>query len=112
MQVYNCCGALLHHKLFIEVYGIARKMSPARFLTLRLHPDKYVELFKLADIPESIQLGPAPGRLGKQIIRVACIKPPMGVSDGMTVLQDDKVSPNKLVFEIHGIPELVVENLQ
>jgi hypothetical protein len=97
--------------LFIKLYGEARKLSPPRFLTLRIHPDRYKELYGFADIPESIQLGPTLGPLGSRIMRVACIKPPLGVSDGIAVVQDSKMSMDKLIFEIHGQPELVIEEL-
>lgn len=111
MKSMDAGGSTLTPQLFIQVYREVKKFSPPRFLTLRLHSDRYKELYKLADIPESIQLGPTPGPMGRQIIRVACIRPPAGVGDGIAVVQDDETDPSKLVFEIHGIAEFVVENL-
>lgn len=104
-------GAVLTAKMLIDSYHKAKDTAPPRFLTLRLHPDKYKEVYALADIPESIQLGPTLGPLGRQIIRLACIKPPMGVGDGVAIVQDEEADPTKLVFEIHGITEIVFENL-
>jgi len=111
MQTLYANGARLSAKLFIEYFAAAGKLSPPRFLTLRLHPDKYKELFILADIPMSIQMGPTLGPLGRSEMRVTCIKPPMGVANGIAIAQDNTVDPTQLIFEIHGIAELVVENL-
>lgn len=101
----------LHPTLFIGIYKEAKTLAPPRFLTLRLHPDRYAEIYKMAEVPESIQMGNTPGPLGKQIMRVACIKPPMGVGDGMAVIQDPNCGPDTLTFEIHGVPELIIEGL-
>jgi hypothetical protein len=111
MQTLYANGARLSAKLFIGYYAAAQKLSPPRFLTLRLHPDKYKELYALADIPMSIQLGATLGLLGRQEMRVCCIKPPLGVSNGVSVVQDEDADPTRIVFEIHGIAELVVEQL-
>ncbi len=111
MQTVDASGVRLSPKLFIQVFRDVTKLSPARFLTLRLHPDRYGELYALADIPESIQLGTVLGPLGKRVFRVNCVRPPMGVSDGIAVTQDEKAPPDALIFEIHGIPEYVVRNL-
>ncbi len=111
MQTVEANGVRLNPKLFITVFRTVTKLSPPRFLTLRLHPDRYKELYALADIPESIQLGPVLGPLGKQILRVNCVRSPLGVSDGITVLQDKQALPDKLIFEIHGIPEFIVSGL-
>lgn len=108
MQVYNTSGAKFNAILFIQLYGMARKLAPPRFMTLRLHSDRYADIVRLAAPPESIQLGDTPGPLGRQITRVACIKPPMGVADGIAIVIDDKFDPMKLQFEIHGEPELIV----
>jgi hypothetical protein len=111
MQTFDAQGQAINPVLFITIYREAKKLAPARFMTLRVHPDLYAELYKLADIPESIQMGVTPGPLGKMIMRVCCIKPPLGVGDGVAIEQDLKADPTKMVFEIHGIQELVVENL-
>lgn len=111
MQIIKMGGEKLSPKKFIEIYGIARKLSPPRFMTLRLHPDTYNELYILADIPESIQLGPTLGPLGTHVMRVCCVRCPVGISDGIVINQDPKCDPTKLFFEVHGIPELVVEEL-
>ena len=65
----------------------------------------------MAVIPESIQIGDTLGPVGRPIKRVNCIKPPIGVGDGIAVVQDAATDPTKLVFEIHGIAEFVVENI-
>jgi hypothetical protein len=111
MQTLYANGARLTAKLFIDYYAAAGKLSPPRFLTLRLHPDKYKELYVLADIPMSIQMGYTLGPMGRQEMRVTCIKPPLGVANGVAIVQDDTVDPTQLIFQIHGIAELVVENL-
>ena len=111
MQTFDAQGQALNPILFITIYRDAKKLAPARFMTLRLHPDMYAELYKLADIPESIQMGVTPGPLGKMIMRVACIKPPLGVADGIAIEQDPKMDPSRMEFCIHGILELAVENI-
>lgn len=111
MQTVDTNGARLNPVLFIKIFRDVVKLSPARFLTLRLHPDRYKELYALADIPESIQLGPVLGPMGRQITKVNCIRPPLGTSDGITIVQDNTALPDKLIFEIHGVPEYVVANL-
>jgi hypothetical protein len=112
MQTLKMGGVKLTPKLFIELYAEAKKLAPPRFMTLRLHPDKYNELYILADVPESIQLGPTLGPLGKRIMRVCCVRGPIGVSDGIAINQDPKCDKDKLFFEIHGLPELVIEELE
>jgi hypothetical protein len=111
MQILKMAGEKFTANLFIKLYGEARKLSPPRFMTLRLHPDRYKELYVMADIPESIQLGPTLGPLGRSVIRVACIRPPLGVSDGIVIKEDPTCDMDKLYFDIHGQPELVIEEL-
>ena len=111
MQTVDMAGVRLDSKLFIKVFRNVVKLSPPRFLSLRLHPDRYKELYILADIPESIQVGFVPGMLGKMVLKVNCIKPPMGVSDGITIIQDKQTQPDRLEFMVHGISEYVVVNL-
>src|SRR6266478_2343536 len=103
MQTIDAEGAGLNPILFIGLYREARKLAPARFMTLRMHPDRYAELYKIADVPESIQLGVTPGPLGKMIMRVCCVKPPLGVSDGIAIEQVPEMETNRLEFCIHGI---------
>lgn len=112
MEIYEASGEELTPTLFIKYYRQVCKVSPPRFLTLRLHPDKYKLLYSFAEVPESIQIGNVPGPLGRSIPKVACIKPPLGVANGMTITQDDKTDPTKLVFEVHGIAEVVIQNLK
>lgn len=111
MQVIDAKGRKLDELLFIEAYRAAIKLSPARFMTLRVHPTRYKELFDLADVPESIQMGETPGPLGKRITRICCVKPNNGVPDGVAISQDAKYDLDKLAFEIHGSPEVVVVNI-
>lgn len=111
MLVIDAGGESLNSLLFISVYHKARELAPPRFLTLRLHPDRYDDLCRLSVIPESIQMGPTPGPVGRIVYRVACIKPPMGVTEGIAIAQDPKIDPAKLIFEIHGISEMIVENI-
>lgn len=111
MQTLNAGGAPFTAGLFIDTYTKAAKVAPPRFLTLRLHPDLYLELYKMADIPMSIQLGHTLGPMGRKDMRVACIKPPMGVAQGILILKDPKADPTKLVFEVHGLPEFILENI-
>jgi hypothetical protein len=111
MQTVDMAGARLDSKLFIKVFRDVVKLSPPRFLALRIHPDTYKELYILADVPESIQVGFTPGMLGRMILKVNCIKPPLGVSDGIIIIQDVEVPTDRMIFEIHGIPEYIVTNL-
>ena len=112
MQTFDACGAVFSPKMFIDIFQSVKKVAPPRFLTLRLHPDRYKDLFRMADIPMSIQLGNVPGPVpGRSVVRVNCIKPPMGVQDGITLVQDEEVDPTQLIFEIHGIAELIVRNI-
>src|SRR5271155_696639 len=111
MQTVDTNGARLNPKLFISIFRDVVKLAPARFLTMRLHTDRYKELYALADIPESIQVGTVPGMLGRVVTKVNCVKPPVGVNDGIMLIIDPKADPDKLEFSIHGIPEYVVKNL-
>lgn len=112
MQTVDAKGQRLGPLQFIEWYHAARTLAPARFLTLRIHPDRFGDLFTLADIPESIQLGQTPGRPGQvPVWRVICVKPPMSVSDGIAIRKDEAMDPTKLEFQIHGVIELVVVNI-
>jgi hypothetical protein len=111
MKIVDATGAALTPKLFITSYREAKKLAPPRFLTLRLHPSLYARLYAIADVPESIQIGPTLGPMGRPIMRVACIKPPLGVNDGVEIVQDDKADPTRMEFLIHGILELVVEHI-
>jgi hypothetical protein len=111
MQILKMAGAKFTPQLFINLYAEARKLSPPRFMTLRLHPDRYKELHTFADIPESIQLGDVLGPLGRRVMRVCCVRNPSGLGDGITIREDSTCDLDKLYFEIHGQPELVIEEL-
>jgi hypothetical protein len=112
MQSIDAKGQRLGPLQFIEWYKVARTLAPPRFLTLRMHPDRFKELYNLADIPESIQMGMVPGQKpGSTIWRVACIKPPSSVYDGIAIKPDAQMDPTKLEFQIHGVIEMIVENI-
>lgn len=111
MQTINANGSKLTPKLFIELYREAKKLAPPRFLSMGMHPDTYKELYALADIPESVQLGPTAGPIGTSVMRVCCIRPPLGVSDGIVVLQSAEMDRGKIEISIHGQVELIVENI-
>jgi hypothetical protein len=111
MQTVDVSGQQLTHKLFIQVFRDVVKLSPARFLTLRIHPDQHRLLYGLADIPEMIMIGPVPAMLGKMVMKVNCVKPPQSIGDGITIILDQQTQPDRLVFCIHGIPEYLVVNL-
>jgi hypothetical protein len=93
----------------IQAYRAAAKMSPPRYLSLRLHPDRYNEIKELAEVPESIQIGTIAGNLGKKITKLACVPVPNGTPHGMTIKQDAKVKMNELIFEIHGVAAYTYE---
>lgn len=112
MRTLDASGAKLNALLFIEAFETAKKLAPARFLTMRLHPDRWGDINRYAVIPQSIQVGDTPGPLGLHVTRINCIKPPLGVSDGIVVKVDDKADPDKLYFSIHGVLEFVVLNIQ
>lgn len=111
MQIIEKNGEALTPTLFIEIFHEAKKIAPPRFLSLRLNKVKYDEIQRFAEVPESIQMGQVLGNLGKKVTRISCIKPPMGVSDGILMVIDPEVEPDMLVFEIHGIPEYVIRGL-
>jgi hypothetical protein len=111
MQTIDMAGAQLTPKGFITIFRTVVKVSPPRFLTLRLHPDRYDDIYLMADVPESIQVGNVLGPMGKQILKINCVKPPLGVSDGITIVKDPKADPTKLVFELYGISEITVQNI-
>ena|ERR1700675_4804438 len=111
MQTVDVAGERLNPKLFIKVFRDVIKVSPARFLTLRIHPDRYKELYAFTDVPETILLGSVPAMLGRMVLKVNCIKPPSNVGDGITIIQDKGTQPDRLTFEVHGIPEYLVINL-
>jgi hypothetical protein len=111
MQTINCAGAKFTPQLFIKLYAEARKLSPARFMTLLIPPNRYRQLYAFAEVPEAIQMGSTPGPLGRPIERVCCVKYPSGLGDGMGIKQDENMDKNSLVFSIHGQPELIVEGL-
>ena len=111
MQTINCAGALFTPQLFIKLYAEARKLSPPRFMTLRLHPDRLKELDAFSSLPETIQLGNTVGPLGKSVLRVCCIRNPSSLGDGIAIREDSACDLDKLYFDIHGNPELLVENI-
>ena len=111
MITIDAAGAQFSAEKFIEWFREAKKLAPARFLSLRLTPFRYQELLSVSQAPEVIQIGNTPGPLGINIQRVACVKPANGTGDGITIVQDEKADPKRLVFEIHGSPELEVINL-
>lgn len=111
MRTLDACGQSLNALLIIEAFEAAKKLSPARFLTMRLHSDRWGDINRYAAIPQSIQVGLTPGPLGRHVTRVNCIKPPLGVSDGIVVEIDDKADADKLYFSIHGVLEFIVTNI-
>lgn len=107
----NMGGRRLDAVAFIDIYREVRKLSPPRYMTMRICPERLSELNGAAAPEESIQIGLAPGPLGRRITRVVCVKPPIGVDGGVEVIEDKTMLPTRIVFEIHGIPELVVDGL-
>jgi len=112
MQTIDANGAQLHMMLFLEFFHQARKLAPTRFLTLRLHPNRYRELQELAVAPEVVQMGETPGPLGRKILRVNCVKPPIGLGDGVAIEQSEEADPSKLQCLIHGVSELELVHLK
>lgn len=111
MQTLNAAGRMLDAALFIEIWDTAAQLAPPRFLTMRLHSDRYKELYELASIPKSIQIGDLLGSLGRRVTRVACVAPPNAVPTGITLKSDDALPLDQIVFDIHGNTALVVENI-
>jgi len=111
MIVLKMGGKKFSPKMFIDLYREMRKLSPPRFMSLRLHPDMYKELYAIADVPESIQLGPVLGPLGTVVMRVCSIRVPSGVSDGIAIKQDPACDAHSLFVEIHGQVEMQVEEI-
>lgn len=111
MIVIDAKGGKLDELLFISAYRSAVKQAPARFMTMRVHPDMYKHLLDIADVPESIQMGTTPGPMGKRVNRIACVKPANGINDGVAITQDPEYDRDKLEFQIHGIAEIIVVNI-
>lgn len=109
MQTLNCGGRPFGLALFIRAYGEALKVAPGRFLTLRIHPSTWELLIAEAEeITHVVHWQEVMGPLGRRQVRVACVPAPKGLGDGIAVVQDRETERNKLVFEIHGIPEIEV----
>ena len=111
MQTLDVNGSRLTLAIFIKAYREARKLAPARFLTLRINPSTFDQLVaECADVAEVVQIGDTPGPLGKKVTRVACVPAPTGVGDGVAIVKDKEADPSKLEFKIHGITELELIN--
>lgn len=79
---------------------------------MRIHPDTFNTIEReCAAVAEVVQIGSFTGHLGKQMTRIACVPAPNGLSDGVQVKQDVDLAKNRIEFHIHGIAELVLENL-
>ena len=112
MQTIDAGGQPLSLALFIKAYKAARKLAPARFLTLRIHPRTFEDLNELhKELAEVVQVGEMVGHLGKRITRIACVPAPNGLGDGVTVNQDKECEQSRVEFQIHGAVELEVVNL-
>ena len=112
METIDANGARLTVPLFIKAFKAAKKLAPARFLTLRVHPDVWLRFGQEhEEHTEIVQVGTFTGHLGKQITRVACVAAPNGLGDGVQVNQDKEADPTRLEFQIHGATELEVVGL-
>lgn len=112
MQTIDAGGQALSLALFIKVFKAAKKLAPARFLTLRIHPLTFQELNELHEhITDVIQVGEMVGHLGKKVTRIACVPAPNGLGDGVIVNQDKECEPTRIEFQIHGAVELELVNL-
>ena len=112
MQTIDAQNQPLGLALFIKAYRAARKLAPARFLTLRAHPLTFEKLVdECAEVGEVVQVGAINGHLGKQVVKVACVPATNGLGDGVTVVTDLKADKGRLEFQIHGVAELEVVNL-
>lgn len=112
MQTIDAQGQPLGLALFIKAFKAAKKLAPARFLTLRIHPRTFEELNELhKELTEIVQVGEMTGNLGKRVTRIACVPAPNGLGDGVIVKQDEDCEPSRFEFQIHGATELEVVNL-
>lgn len=112
MQTFAAGGARLTLAMFAEAYRAARKLAPARFLTLRIHPQTFITLkADCEQVSEIVQIGEQVGHLGKKIIKVACVKAANGLGDGVTVNLDEQADPSKVEFQIHGTTECELVHL-
>lgn len=112
MQTIDAGGRPLGLALFIQAFKAAKKLSPARFLTLRIHPRTFAELNELhKDVTEIVQVGEMVGHLGKKVTRIACVPAPNGLGDGVIVNKDSECEQSRFEFQIHGATELEVVNL-
>jgi len=105
-------GAPLTPALFAKAYKEARKLAPARFLTLRVNPAVFEKLLDdTEDVKEIVQAGTFPGHLGRSVTKIACVAAPNGLGDGVEVKQDKECLQSQIEFQIHGSTELIVEHL-
>src|SRR5271157_265030 len=100
MKTFDANGSKLTQTLFVKIYDEARKLAPARFLTLKMNSKLWEEMYAIAEPPEAVQLGATAGPFGKRIIRIVCIKLPQNVAQGVAMERDDKIEPSKMIFEI------------
>lgn len=112
MQTLDCKGSPLRLGLFIRAYQEALRLSPGRFLTLRIHPDTWHTIVADAEeITHVVHSTEILGPLGRRLIKVACVPAPKAIGEGVTVAQDKEIDRRTMVFEIHGAPELEVINI-
>src|SRR5438067_2005955 len=99
--------------LFIKAYRAARKIAPARFLTIRIHPELFAQFNREhAELTEVVQVGSFTGHLGKPVTKIACVPAANGLGDGVIVKEDLQMSTSRLEFQLHGVTELEIINLR
>lgn len=112
METFDADGKPLDALIFIGAYRSARKLAGARFIKVRMTKATQEELVKVSAQPEVIQLGktPAPGGLGKTIMRVASV-PVLGsgIQDGFEIVLDEKAVGIR--FEVKTVPQVEIVNL-
>jgi len=111
LQTVDAQGQPLTLALFIKNYDAAKKLAPARFLVLRIHPFALKRLMAESEgLAKVVQFGSFVGHLGKQQLKCACVAAPNGLGDGVRIEEDRACPVNKLEFQIHGATELEVIN--
>lgn len=112
MEVLDLQGGQFNELAFIKIYRAAVKLAPTRYMQLRMHPDRYTDLGRMAQMPEHIQIGSVPAPLGRSVMRVCSMQVPNGVPNGIEIIQDEKFPADEIQLEIHRVPAMRVVNIR
>jgi hypothetical protein len=109
VDILDMGGTFLGPMEVINLYNKARKLAPPRFLIMRVNPITWSHIEDQAIPTHVIQYGDTPGPMGRTVLRLACVKPAPAIADGIAVVKDTNTEVGDVVFEIHGVPEIVMK---